>query len=250
MARRLLDQQISLLQYLTSAAAIRGDRETPGSPVTHGMDLGLVHLEARLSHEKRMQRIGAALPRTFALLGNAGADVSGDFAEACPPTASNGLEDAKCFGQFLAARRDHEGHQPYWCDVAGCELAGLSACAIAQAQEKSLVDQTADGPQLNRRFRRRRGVVLLRCAYDVRPCFEGAPGDFIPAKRDLALAITASRSTAEPRAMELHPFVFDLLVGCDDWTDLSALDRAPIDEEVVRELMTHRLIEFEACGSA
>ncbi|MBV9627547.1 MAG: hypothetical protein JO230_05550, partial [Xanthobacteraceae bacterium] len=58
MAARLLDRQHSLLAYLTSGEAIFGDQhQKPAEPSLRGIDPGLLHLEARFSHEKRMEKI-------------------------------------------------------------------------------------------------------------------------------------------------------------------------------------------------
>src|SRR5262245_24087786 len=54
MAKRLLDRQISLLDYLTSGAAIFGDKRRAAlDPALQGLDVGLLRLEARFSYEKR-----------------------------------------------------------------------------------------------------------------------------------------------------------------------------------------------------
>jgi hypothetical protein len=70
MAKRLLDRQASLLEYLTSRAAIFGDKDDacPARGL-HGIDRSLLRLEARLSHEKRMEKIVAVFRRTFGILG-------------------------------------------------------------------------------------------------------------------------------------------------------------------------------------
>src|SRR2546422_154417 len=69
MANRLLDRQVSLLEYLTSGQAIFGDRAEPtlDQPLQE-IDRGLLHLEARFSHEKRMEKIVAVFPKTFEVL--------------------------------------------------------------------------------------------------------------------------------------------------------------------------------------
>jgi hypothetical protein len=70
MAKRLLHRQVSLLNYLTSGAAIFGDaREPPLDPALRGIDRALLRIEARFSHDKRVQKIVAVFARTFDLLG-------------------------------------------------------------------------------------------------------------------------------------------------------------------------------------
>ena len=69
MANLLLDRQVSLLKYLTSGTAIFGDTgDASLDPALHGIDRGLLILEARFSHEKRMGKIAAVFSRTFEIL--------------------------------------------------------------------------------------------------------------------------------------------------------------------------------------
>ena len=70
MAGQLLDRQARLLEYLTSGAAIfRDKRDVPLDPSLHGIDRGMLDLEARFSHEKRMEKIAAVFPATFEIAG-------------------------------------------------------------------------------------------------------------------------------------------------------------------------------------
>ena len=70
MTRRLLDRQLKLLDYLTSGEAIfPGPSGAALTPALQGIDPELLHLEARFSHEKRMEKIAAVFPLTFELLG-------------------------------------------------------------------------------------------------------------------------------------------------------------------------------------
>src|SRR5262245_47901634 len=70
MPASLLQRQIDLLEYLTSADAIFGESaDAPSVPHLQGFDLAPLRLEARFSHEKRMEKIIAAFPRMFDLLG-------------------------------------------------------------------------------------------------------------------------------------------------------------------------------------
>src|SRR6185295_12438637 len=60
MAKRLLNRQTELLAYLTSSRAIFGDRRGP--PLHRSLqdiDPRMLDLEARFSHQKRMDKIGA-----------------------------------------------------------------------------------------------------------------------------------------------------------------------------------------------
>src|SRR5439155_2522708 len=113
MAARLLDRQAELLEYLTSGEAIfgnSGDASLDRSPF--GIDHGLLHLEARYSHEKRAAKIEWVLRRTFDLLGSDRDKPLHDFAEACPPVSIGRLENARQFHDFLLARWRDEAPEP------------------------------------------------------------------------------------------------------------------------------------------
>src|SRR5882757_1182895 len=71
MARRLFDRQVSLLDYLTSGTAIFGDKgDTSLDRSLEGFDREMLRLEACFSYRKRMEKILAAFPKTFELLGS------------------------------------------------------------------------------------------------------------------------------------------------------------------------------------
>ena len=83
-SKRLLQRQVSLLRYLTSGGAIFGDGG-PLDPDLRGVDGTLLRMEARFSHEKRMEKIAAVFPRTFDLLGSEREALIREFVDACPP---------------------------------------------------------------------------------------------------------------------------------------------------------------------
>ena len=105
MAKRLLDRQISLLDYLTSGAAIFGDkRRAPLDPALQGLDVGLLRLEARFSYEKRMEKIVAVFRHTFELLASEQSAIVREFVRTCPPADIGHLTNAREFHDFLSAR--------------------------------------------------------------------------------------------------------------------------------------------------
>ena len=239
MSNRLLDRQIRLLQYLTSGATIfNREPDAPLDPPLRGLDQALLHLEARFSHQKRMEKIAGVLPRTFALLGSRRAAIGRDFAEACPPTDISRLTNARQFHVFLVPWwRRRRGRPAYVPDVAACEV----ACAAVRAQ----FDQTrgsADGAPHARQIRRHPGVVLLRCKYDIRPLFETEQDAANPIKRDTSLAVTAGRD-GEPRILQLAPAVSALLAVLDDWTDADVFLNTPEAAGVLEILRDSGLVE-------
>ena len=66
-----------------------------------GFNRGLLHLEAKYSHQKRMEKIEAVLCRTLDLLGSERDTIVRAFAQACPPTSIGRLDNARQFYAFL-----------------------------------------------------------------------------------------------------------------------------------------------------
>ena len=242
MVARLLDRQISLLEYLTSSDAIFG-ADSPAFPdrALQGFDPGLLRLEASFSHEKRMEKIHAVFPHTFRLLGHARAEVVRNFTEAFPPIDISRVGNARQFHEFLCATwRSSPPAPPYMGDVAACEI------AFAKARVQSGADELA--PAGSRRpsrgaIRRHPGVVLLRCEYDVRPIFEAQGQDVVPIKRETLLATLVPPHAQHPQAFEVLPLVFDFLTLLDDWTARSELAFGHESNELICELAEHALVE-------
>jgi len=243
MAKRLLDRQVSLLAYLTSAAAVYGEQgDASLDPDLQGIDPGFLRLEACFSHEKRLEKIAAVLPRTFEILGGDQAAVVRRFTTTCPPFDISRIENAGQFHDFLCALADGEPPlPPHLADVAACELAIAKARVGARERDEQELRARNEAPKGG--IRRTPGVVLLRCAYDIRPIFEDGAKDAFPARQETLLAIALSSDIAQPRVYELAPLIFDVLSGLDDWTDPATFGPASEMEEFVGELATHDLIE-------
>jgi hypothetical protein len=243
MAKRLLDRQVSLLNYLTSGSAIFGDkRDDPLDPALRGIDSSLLRIEARFSHDKRMEKIIAVFPKTFALLGADRETLVRDFVDACPPMDISRLENARQFHAFLRRRWHHEPPiPPYLRDVAACEL----ACAKARDTAESRALEANEGAHTPARghIRRHPGVILLRTAYDIRPMFEDTSAAAVPMERDTMLAFTLSSGGDEPSVLELVPEIFDLLAVLEKWTDPGTFDVAPQAHELIADLAQAGLVE-------
>ncbi len=251
MAKPLLERQVSLIEHLTSGAAIFG--EGGGSaPDLEGIDCALLRVEARFSYAKRMGKITAVLPRTFELLGSADAHVRA-FAESCPPTTLSRLENACQFHRFLVSCWKHEAHDPpYIGDVAALEI----ACAKVDADPEHHSSDRATGadPAHRGNIRRCPNLILLRCTYDVRPIFEpplptlprmrGRVGEgAVPVKRDTPLLVAMPPGADGPQVFEVVPAIFDLLAALDNWTDPHGLDLEPDFAKLLADLAERGLIE-------
>src|ERR1700730_17058185 len=219
MANRLLDRQVSLLEYLSSAAAIFGDQaNAPVDPALQGIDRGLLRLEARFACNERIEKIIAVFPRTFEILGADQRLILREFVRASRPTNMNSLANAREFYEFLFARwRREPPNLAYLPDVAACELAMAEVRNMVEDYEKPPKKAKSDGPK--RGIRRHRSVVPLRCAHDIRSIFEVGLGEVVPPKRDTPLVVTLPAGFRDVRLFEVAPIVFDLLALLDDWAD-------------------------------
>jgi hypothetical protein len=246
-AKGLLDRQTSLLEYLTSGEAIFGDvGSTSRNSLLQGFDRALLHIEARFSHEKRMEKIAAVFPKTFTLFGDDRDAIVREFVHACPPVDISRLENARQLYNFLISR--WENRPPtlrYLPDVTTCELAIAQVrigadSPLAVAKRPANKRPAHNRPAHNRpsEIRRNPLIALLHTRFDVRPIFEGKWGDFSPIERVVPLAICFR--AGEIGIFELAPEVFDLLAALDTWV---AVDELPNAEGLIADLGQAGLLE-------
>jgi hypothetical protein len=236
-AKGLLDRQTRLLEYLTSGEAIFGDvGSTPRNPLLQGFDRALLHIEARFSHEKRMEKIAAVFPKTFALFGDDRDAIVREFVHACPPVDISRLENARQFYNFLISRwKNRPPTLRYLPDVTTCELT-VARVRIGADSPLAVTKRPArNGPS---EIRRSPLIALLNTRFDVRPIFEGKWGDISPIERVVPLAI--SFRAGEIGIFELTPEVFDLLAALDTWV---AVDELPNAEGLIADLGEAGLLE-------
>jgi hypothetical protein len=237
MAKPLLERQASLIEYMTSSAAIFGrGGDLSLVQAIEGIDGPLLRIEAQFSYAKRMEKITAVLPRTFELLGNAEAELVRAFVESCPPTTINRLENARQFHRFLSSHWMRESpNPPYLCDVAACEI------AFAEVDAHAAQPDAAHTPRIG--IRRSLAVVLLRCAYDVRPIFEKGLKQGAPIKLETSLVIALPLGTDRAQVFEVVPAIFDLLASLDDWTDPKGPGAEPQLAKLLTDLAARGLVE-------
>jgi len=236
---RLLERQQALLSYLTSPAAIFG--AGPGRVDTRlaGIDRRRLHLEARFSHDKRMEKIRGILPKTFDLLGANLSRVMRDFAAACPPDDISRIHNARQFQHYLRRRWERRSaRRPYLADVAACEL------ALAEARSFAEDHVTPIRPAAARltRVRRRPGVLLVRCRYDVRPVFEG--GNARIARRPTFLAVAVPPGAIQPAVAELAAPVFKLLATLDTPHPRAGIGHTKDAEALIEALAAEGLVDL------
>jgi hypothetical protein len=244
MANRLLDRQVSLITYLTSGAAIFGDDNAPlVDPALQGFDKQLLRLEARFSHEKRMEKIAGVFSRTLDLLGAEQATLVQAFAEGCPSASIGRIENARQFYAFLSGVwRFRPPERPYLPDLAACELA-FAEVRNWVADAAAETPNGGGGAQAGPRVRRHPGVALRRCDYDVRPLFEADDIHSAPVERETLLAFAMPHGAADAQVLELDPAIFDLLSALNDWTERSAFGAPEDANALIDELASHGLVE-------
>jgi len=240
MAQRLLERQVSLIEHLTSSAAIFGG--AGGSSVDlEGIDSALLRVEARFSYAKRIEKIAAVLPKTLELLASRGDALVRTFLDSCPPTTLSRLENACQFYRFLASRWKCEAPDPaYICDVAAFEI----ACATVDASPQHHPSDGATSTVRSGSIRRCPNVMLLRCAYDVQPIFEPGAAKAVPVKRNTLLAIATPPGAEGAQVFEVIPAIFDLLAALDDWIDPEGLNADPDFAKLLADLAARGLIEL------
>jgi hypothetical protein len=228
MSDTLLERQASLLEHLTSAGAIFGEGDL--SSDAFGFRRGLLHLEAKYSHQKRMEKIEAVLPRTLALLGTERDATVRAFAETNAPDSISRLDNARQFHQFLRARQQEPSAAPAWLvDVAAFEI------AWAEAQGRNRAPRTKPG--IPGSLRRHPAAVLFRSVYDIAPVLQGRADEAGPHESFLAIALPDGKKA--PELYVLARELFELLELIDDFTD----EFTEIPDAVIADLTARGLIE-------
>jgi hypothetical protein len=243
MTNRLLDLQVRLLEQLASPATIFGEEAIePAGSVLQGIDHALLRLEARFCCNKRIEKIIAALPRTFEIFGDAQRRILREFIAANPQTDVSSLVNARQFYAFLLASWECAPPEPaYLPDVAACELAMVETRNFVEDRAAQLKKSRSNGPK--RDIRRRGGVVLLRCAHDIRSIVEEGVGNVAPARRETLLVTVLPAEPHDVRILEVTRVVFDLLARLDHWTDPITLSGAGDMEKLIGHLSEHEFIE-------
>lgn len=232
MSERLIERQRKLLDYLTSGEAIF-DGLPPADPALAGFDWARLRLEARFSFGKRIDKIRALLPVTFALLGESRDDIFRDFTVSCPPKSLARIDNAVEFCAFLRERGDSLATAHPW-------LSDVAACELAFAQARMVVDRHGAPEMPAGTPRVVRNVVLLRCRYNLATFFEEGPSASAPERRETLLAVQSSPPASQPR-------VFALSAGAYAFLDALAEAR-PLSRDVAASEFATLRDELVACG--
>ena len=231
--RRLIDRQTSLLRHLTGEAFMFGTSDLAAAaldPDLQGMDIARLRLEAELSFVKRIGRIRETFARTASMYGSRFTGMLREFAAACPPRTYERYPDARDFFDWLEERCAGDAQVPAWTvDVAKTEivLARARTFRPSEAEEDTLAGRPNDASSAW--YCTHPCVALARCRYDVGPLFvPGRSGEAI-VRRDLPLAMLASRDRRHPEIMEIAPEAFALLERSSAWSRLGPETASPED---------------------
>jgi len=246
MADRLLDRQARLLEYLSSAATVFGDRaDASGDPVPEGLDRTPLRLQARFACNKRLEKIVAVFPRTLRAFGAGQRRILREFVAVSPPANKGTLANAREFHEFLSVCWQDEAPEPaYLPDVAACELAMAEAGDVLgesdnQAAREALAVSTGG-------IRRRRNAVPLRCAHDIRSMFDAAAGEAVLPRRDMCFVVVSLATTGEVRIVEVSPTVLEVVTLLGDWVDRGRLDAFGDRDHLIGYLAAQGFIEERA----
>jgi len=235
MRNPLLERQASLLEYLTGGGAIFGEDDLSVSCL--GIDRGLLHLEAKFSHQKRMAKIKAVLPRTLDHMGSAREAIVRDFAAACPSSGIGRLENARQFHDFLLGRwREQAAEPPYLPDLAAFEIA--YAAVQRMPSEGARAPDAPPGA-----IRRHPAVLLLRSAYDIRPILEQESARAALQRGEVCLALTMPDDSRQPVVQALMPELFALLDLLDHFAPREVFDDMPDADAMIDDLAASGLVE-------
>ncbi len=243
---KLIERQTHLLRHLTSQAFIFGADGLGAAardPGLQGMDVRRLRLEAEFSYDKRIRRIRQTFERTAALLGHGFSAITREFASLHPPETYERHPDAQCFFNHFMAHWAGKPSTPAWAaDVAAVELALSRARTLRPTtMETGALAECPSRPPAQR-YRAHPCALLVRCGHDVRPLFEpGRSGEPV-ARRQVCLAVLASRGQRRPTVMELAPEAFALLERSTEWSAPEPADLATIKHLAARGLML-------ACGN-
>jgi hypothetical protein len=233
MSDSLLERQAGLLEYLTSGGAIFGEGDL--SLNAFGLNRGLLHLEAKYSHRKRMEKIEAVLATTLDLLGTSREAIVRAFAEACPPASIGRLDNARQFHAFLLARwRERAPEPPCLPDIAAFEIAHA---AVQRKQDA----QAQVAPPDN--IRRHRAVALLRCAYDIMPMLGGRASEAPAQPQQTLIAIAMPEGATAPTVYALPRELFAFVELLDEFTDPQEFAEIPDADSIIGQLAAAGLVE-------
>jgi hypothetical protein len=220
---RLLDRQIDLLRALTNPELIFGGEklaDVAQDPSLRGISIPHLRLEAEMSFEKRIGKIGKALQTTVTCLGEQGPGLFREFVATCPPTTYRRYDEALCFHDFL---RNHWKSAPptpeFIVDVIKFEIA-LAKIKVFRKAEHGEPSIPAELERRKPLIRLSQGADLVPLDYDLRCLFENPASKRFPVRRPHCLLIVQLNHRRRPSVMEVSDAMKEILKRMADWTML------------------------------
>jgi hypothetical protein len=246
---RLLDRQIELLKYLTSTDLIFGDRvvEVLQDPSLAGISIPHLRLEAEMSFEKRIGKIGKALPQTLLCLGDQRRQLVREFVDACRPTTYRRYDEALCFFEFLESRwKLVRPNPPFTKDVARLEIA-LARIRTFRKMANSDPALSTNGSRPLVRLSPSAEILLLE--YEVRSVFE-SDGHTEPLKRPNWVIAAQMNGRRSPSVIGITMPVKNTLDRMREWAALEdvlaeVIGDRPAIEEALRTLLNVGIVETQ-----
>jgi hypothetical protein len=236
MSSSLFDRQRALLRHLTGGGAIFGEGDLFGS--TFGFGSGLLHLEAKFSHRKRMEKIEGVLPRTLALLGPERDAIVRAFVQACSPTSIGYLDNARQFADFVSASWRQEAREPaYLPDLAAFEIALATVRARREIRPQPAAPSGA--------IRRHPALALVQTEHDITAALE-APDAELPAtveRRATYFALMMREGEQAPVTQRISRELFGFLGVLDTFMPAEELSEVPDMDAIIGRLTVYGYIE-------
>jgi hypothetical protein len=219
---RLLDRQIDLLRVLTNPEMIFGGEklaDVAQDPSLHGLSIPHLRLEAEMSFDKRIGKIGETLRRTFACLGPQGPALCRQFVTTCPPTTYRRYDEALRFHDFL---QNHwklvPPTPPFIVDVLRYEIA-VARIRVFRKPENGAASIPATLEQRKPLIRLNQSTEVVPQEYDLRSMFESREIKGSPPRRShCLLVVQLDRRIAS--VLEIPSSMVAILKQVTDWTAL------------------------------
>jgi hypothetical protein len=217
----LFDLQSSLVACLTSPNAVRESQAgVAGARRLSFLGPDLVHLLSSLYRGKRLDKLTKVFPQTLAYLAPEMPALSTEFLNRHPPLNADSYTAGCQFYGFLK-RRWHvqPPSPPFLQDLAYCELArvGLERQVVPPPSAALADGSASEEPQVL--IRRRRGVRMCACGYDIRPMFDpDEQGRPMVVRQAVWIVMSRPLAAASGRIYGVAEKLFELLGSWRRWT--------------------------------
>lgn len=249
----LLELQTALIRCLTDPIALREFRSgAAGWESLSFLDPELMGLMSAFYQSKRLDKVAKVLPLTFVYLASEMAELTPEFMKRHPPLNADSYTHGCQFYSLLRRRwRTHPPRPPFLPDLAYCELARVGVERRRPAGGPALL--TGAEPPAAIIIRRRRGVRLHLCQYDIQPLFDphaGGGGDVV--HRRVCLVLSRPLASLSGKMLRVEEELFSLLKGLCNWTKVGFASDPRHSEQnfaLLQRLEELGFLEVQLCES-